>query len=77
MPERLQLARPVVGTAAGFHADQAGREVGKEQGELRTLELFLQYHLAVLVDTVHLEYVLSQINTNRSNLHVDTLICCK
>jgi len=39
MPHRRELARPVLCPAAGFHADQACRPVGKVFEELLALEL--------------------------------------
>ena len=69
--EGLQLARPVVRAAAGFHADEAGREVREEQRELGAFELFLQRRLTALIDAVHLEDVFSQVDANGYNIHVD------
>ncbi|MCY1563191.1 hypothetical protein D9M68_1006880 [compost metagenome] len=58
MTKCLQLARPVVGSAASFHANQARRQIGEEGNHLVALELLLQYGLAVSVDAVNLEEVL-------------------
>ena len=69
VPEAFQLARPMVGTAACFHADQARRKIDKERGHLVTFELLLQDGLAAFVDHVDLEHVLCQVDANRRNLH--------
>ena len=65
-----QLARPVVGTAAGFHADQASWQVHEERGHLVAPYLLLDDWLAKLVDPVQLKHVLCQIDANCRNLHV-------
>ena len=60
--QALELASPVVGAAAGFHADQTRGQVHKERGHLVTLQLLLKNGLAVRVDAVELEDVLCQID---------------
>src|SRR6202521_4230766 len=70
MPKRHQLTCPVMRTRARFHPDQAGREIGKELCDLSSLELFAHHHLPPFVDTVNLKDGFSQINSNRSNLHL-------
>jgi hypothetical protein len=65
MSELLELARPVMGPAAGFHADQAVWQIGEEGHEL----VAPQHRLAALVGPVHLEYVLAQIKADCRNLH--------
>ena len=44
-----ELARPVVRAAAGFHPDQAGRQVGKELQHLAALQLLAQHRFAALI----------------------------
>jgi hypothetical protein len=51
----LQLARPMMRAAAGFHADQAPWQIREELGYLGALELLLQYCLTVLINAVDLE----------------------
>jgi len=64
-----ELARPVMSTAACFHADQARRQVHEKLGHLITLELLLQDGLAVFIDCVNLKHVLCQVDANCCNLH--------
>ena len=73
VPERLQLPRPVMRAAARFHADQARRQVGEERHYLGALQLLLQHRLASLIDPMHLDHVLCQIDPNRRNLHLGRL----
>jgi len=71
VPQCLQLARPVMSAAACFHADQAGRQVGKKLGHMDTLELFLQDCLALCIHAMNLKNSLCQIDANGRNLHGD------
>lgn len=61
---------PVVGAAAGFHANPARRRVDEEGQQLRALEWLLHHGLPHLVHSMHLEHILCQINANRRKLHV-------
>jgi hypothetical protein len=70
MPERLQLPRPIVGAAAGFHANVAGRQAGKEGQYLCALGLLLHHGLAFLVCSMHLLHVPCQIYANRRKFHI-------
>jgi hypothetical protein len=63
----LQLAGPVVGAAAGFHANQAGRQVHEEGGHLFALERLVEHGPAMLIHAVALKYVLGQVDGR--NLH--------
>src|SRR6187200_603349 len=65
MSQRSELGRPVVRSAAGFDANQAGLQAREEWGHLVTLELLAKHGKAALVNTVHLEYILGQIQTDR------------
>ena len=69
VPEIAQSARPMVGAAAGFHADDAGRQIGEAFEQLAAREGLLQHRLAVRIDAVHTEYVLGQVNSYGSNIH--------
>ena len=57
--------------AAGFHADQAGRDLAEKLEYLFAAQLPGNDDLAVFVDAVDLEDVLGQINADGANLHVD------
>ena len=71
VPERLELARPMVRCGAGFHADQAGRHLLEKADQLPAAELPRDHRLSRSVDAMHLEHVLGDIQTDRANLHVD------
>jgi len=61
---------PVVGAAAGFHTDQAGRELGDQGWQLLTRYLRLDQHrLAIIINPVHRKYVLGEIDSYRDNAH--------
>ena len=61
---------PVVGAGAGFHADQAGRELGDQGRQLFACDPgFDQCGLAVFIDTVNGKHVLGEIDTNCHNGH--------
>jgi hypothetical protein len=56
-------------SAAGFHADQARRQIGEKREYLGALELFLHLNLAMSIYAVHLKHVLCQIDADCRNLH--------
>jgi hypothetical protein len=58
-----------MGAAASLHANQARRQICKEDGHLRSPQLFAQQDLASLIDAMDLKQVLGQIDSNRCNLH--------
>jgi hypothetical protein len=59
--------------AAGFHADQAGRQVGEERRHLLALQRLLEHGFASFIHAMYLEHVLCQIDTNCRNLHLGRL----
>lgn len=65
----LELAGPVVGTAAGLHANQAGGQIDKETRHLLALERFVEHGLAMLINAVDLKHILGQVDANGCNLH--------
>lgn len=69
MPQAAQGARPVVGAAAGFHADDCGRQVGEKFEQFAAAQSLLQRYLAMRVHAMHTEYVLGQVNSCGSNIH--------
>jgi hypothetical protein len=71
MTEPCELARPVVGRRTRFHADQTGREFGKEGQHLCASQRPVEGHLVVAVDAVHLKDVFGKIDADGDNLHVD------
>ena len=70
MTETLQLARPVVGATARFHANQARRQIHEELSHLVTPDLLLDDRLAKLIDAVQLKHILSQIDAYCCNLYI-------
>ena len=65
----LQFARPVVGAAAGLHADQAGRQIDEELCHLLATQLLLEHRLAKLIDAVDLEELFREVNSDGGGLH--------
>jgi hypothetical protein len=59
MAERLELAADVVGAGTGFHADQAGWDVGQALSELGPGELDPQHDGTALILTDEMEAVLA------------------
>ena len=66
MAKGRQLPRPEVGGGAGLHADQARRQAPEEADELTPAELPADQNLSFLINTVDLEDVLGEIETNQS-----------
>ena len=69
MAHHLGLARPVVCAAAGFHANQARRQVHEERRHLVSAKPRLYQYLPMLVDSVDLEHILGQVDANSRKLH--------
>ena len=64
-----QFCCPEVRTAARLNADQAGLQFCEKHSDLVAPELLAQDHCASLVNTVNLENVLGQIQTDGRNRH--------
>src|SRR5262250_3928712 len=69
MSKTLEFSGPVMRTAAGFHPNQARRQLREERRHLVAFELLLQHRPATLIDPMHLEHILCKVNANRRNLH--------
>ena len=69
--ELAQLASPVVGARASFDANQTWPQSLKEPLHLAAAKLSFDPNLLGVIDTVNLEHVLGDIQTDRGNLHVD------
>ena len=52
-----------------FHADQTWLHFGKKFQHLVSIELFSQYRLTMMIDTVNLKNIFCQIDANSSNVH--------
>ena len=65
-----KLPRPVVRTGAGFHADHAWRQLRDQRQQLLPRHLRLdQRGLAIIINSVHREHVLGEIDSYRDNAH--------
>jgi hypothetical protein len=71
MAELRQFACPIVRRSTGLHADQARRQRLEERHHLTAAELLPDDDLLGRINTVNLEHVLGEIQTNRGDLHVD------
>jgi len=56
-------------SAAGFHANQARRQIGEKREYLGTLELFPHLNLAMSIYAMYLKHLFSQIDAYCRNLH--------
>lgn len=65
------FTRPVMSSSAGFHADQARRNLPKEVDDLLAPQLPADDDLTRTIHAVHLEHVLGEINADGANLHMD------
>ena len=69
MPKPDELPRPVVRSRAGLDAHEAGWQPREEPDDLRSSQPSTKDDSALLIDTVDLEHVLGEVETNRDNLH--------
>jgi hypothetical protein len=69
VPERREPARPVMRTTAGFHPNEARRQLAEKRNQLRSLQLLTQCDLASRIHSVHLEDNFCQIDPNLRNVH--------
>jgi len=68
--EAAELSCPVVCAGAGFHADQAGRQVGDHFQQLTASHFgFDKYCFAILVNAMQSKYILGEINAYGDNIH--------
>src|SRR3954451_13370197 len=65
MPQRLQLARPIMRGRASLDPHEARRQLPKEGQHETALELTAYDHLAGCIDPMHLKDRLRDIQTNR------------
>jgi hypothetical protein len=61
----------MMGGSAGFHADQASRNLAKKVDDLLATQLTGDDDFAPAIHAVHLEHILGEINADGANLHVD------
>jgi hypothetical protein len=69
MAKGCQLTRPEMGGGARLHANQAGRQAAEEADELTSAELTADQNLSIPVNTVDLEHMLCEIETNSRDMH--------
>src|SRR3990170_2412019 len=70
MPERLELARPMMRRGAGLDTNEAWRQLLEERQDVAPLQLTADEHLAFRVDAVHLKNRLCDVETDcRDRLH--------
>lgn len=69
VPERNQLARPVMRRPARLHADQASRQLGEERQHLSPPQRLAHHRFAGGINSMNLENALGQIEADRGNLH--------
>src|SRR5207244_10911256 len=71
MPQRFELARPMMRRSAGFDADEARRQPLKEWQNVPALELAANDHITCRVNSVDLKNRLCDVETDcRDCLHV-------
>jgi hypothetical protein len=58
-------------SSAGFHADQARRNLAKKFNDLPASQLSADDDVTRIVHAVDLEHILGEINADGANLHVD------
>ena len=61
----------MMSSSAGFHADQARRNLAQKFNDLPASQLSADDDVARTIHAVQLEYVLGEINADGANLHVD------
>src|SRR3990172_899649 len=74
MPERLELARPMMRRGTSLDTNQARRQLLEERQNVAALQLTADEHLAFRVDAVHLKYRLCDIETDCGDLLHDWLL---
>ena len=67
MPKPADLTAPIVAARAGFHRDNATRQTGKELQNLAAPKPLANNHSPFLINSMHLENVLGQVQANRAN----------
>src|SRR5262245_9023160 len=69
MPQRRQLACPMMRRGAGLHTDEARLDALEQCNQPTTADLPAQHRAAFAVDAVNLKDVLRNIQTDSTNLH--------
>ena len=74
MSKRCELAGPVMRRRAGFHGNQARRQLREERRYLAATQLLTQDDVTIGPYAVKLENVFGEVDANRRDLHVDVLL---
>ena len=65
-----QLTRPMVRTAARFHANEARRTIGEEFQKIRSLDRLVDDFTRFPIDVMHLKHILGDIHAYRGKIHL-------
>lgn len=71
MAQLADFTTPEMSAAAGFHRDNAGRELAEKLQNLPSAQLLAQDRPPRDIGSMHLEHILRQIESNRDNLRHD------
>jgi len=71
MPQRAELARPVMRRRTRLHADKTRLEAAEQRQKLIAADLAAKQRPAFAIDAMNLKNILRDIQTDRGNLHVD------
>jgi len=70
VPQFLELARPMLGSATGFHANYTACAIGKMFEELVALQLHAEDFTALVIYPVHLKDSLGDIDSDYRRFHL-------
>ena len=66
----FELARPIVGTGAGLHTNETGRQASDEFEQLAPLDIWTyQLELASAIDAMDSKNIFGQVNSNSYDIH--------
>jgi hypothetical protein len=71
VPKRLQLAAEMMGADAGFHADQAWRQVGKSRLDLATRPLLPQHDRTSPILAHEVKRVLADVDADHGDSGIE------
>src|ERR1700681_2976914 len=71
MPQRVELARPVVRSTCCLHPHHAARQPAHEPQHLRAPQLPADYHPPAAIRTAKREHTLCQVDPDRCNFHLE------
>ena len=68
VPQLGEFSRPIMRGGAGFHADKTRRQPAEKPQDIAATQLLAQQHIARRINTVKLEDVLRDVQTDRGKL---------